>query len=83
MDIDFKINSPESQEKWTKASDEYYKFIDEASVDEVNKSVETDLAQLNYAMDVLSKTNHRSNIKKLVKAIKDKCTTKDDILPLR
>ena len=36
-----------------------------------------------FAMDVLSKTNHRSNIKKLVKAIKDKCTTKDDILPFR
>ena len=36
-----------------------------------------------FAMDILSKTNHRSNIKTLVKAIKDKCANKEDILPYR
>ena len=36
-----------------------------------------------FAMEILSLTNHRSNIKKLVKAIKDKCTTKEEILPYK
>ena len=36
-----------------------------------------------YAMEILAKTNHRTNIKTLVKAVKDKCATKEDILPYR
>ena len=36
-----------------------------------------------FAMDVLSLTNFCTNIKKLVRAIKDKCKTKEDILPYR
>ena len=36
-----------------------------------------------FAMDILSKTNHRTNIKTLVKAVKDKCTTKEELLPYR
>ncbi len=36
-----------------------------------------------FAMEILSLTNHRSNIKKLVRAIKDKCTAKEEILPYK
>ena len=36
-----------------------------------------------FAMDILAQTNHRTNIKTLVKAIKDKCANKEDILPYR
>ena len=36
-----------------------------------------------FAMEVLSLTNHSTNIKKLVRAIKDKCKTKEDILPYK
>ena len=36
-----------------------------------------------FAMEILSLTNHRSNIKKLVSSIKDKCVTKKDILPYK
>ena len=36
-----------------------------------------------FAMEILSLTNHRSNIKKLVNSIKDICTTKEDILPYK
>ena len=36
-----------------------------------------------YAMEILSLTNFRTNIKKLVRAIKDKCKTKEDILPYK
>ena len=36
-----------------------------------------------FAMDILAKTNHRTNIKMLVKAVKDKCANKEDILPYR
>jgi hypothetical protein len=36
-----------------------------------------------FAMEILSLTNHRSNIKKLVSSIKDKCVIKKDILPYK
>ena len=36
-----------------------------------------------FAMEILSLTNHRSNIKKLVKAIKDNCKTEAEILPYK
>ena len=36
-----------------------------------------------FAMKILSLTNFNSNIKKLVRAIKDKCKSKEDILPYK
>ena len=36
-----------------------------------------------FAMEILSLTNHHANIKKLVNSIKNICTTKEDILPYR
>ncbi len=36
-----------------------------------------------FAMEILSLTNHRSNIKKLVTSIKDRCTTKEQLMPYR
>ena len=36
-----------------------------------------------FAMEILSLTNHRSNIKKLVNSVKNICTTKEDIEPYR
>ena len=36
-----------------------------------------------FAMDILAKTNHRSNVKKLVGSIKDICKTKEELLPYR
>lgn len=51
MDINFKINAPESQEKWTKASTEYYRFRANSSKDKLNHSVTDDLVSLNDAMN--------------------------------
>jgi uncharacterized protein YjbI with pentapeptide repeats len=36
-----------------------------------------------FAMEILSLTNFNSNIKKLVRAIKDKCKSKEEILPYK
>ena len=36
-----------------------------------------------FAMEILAKTNHRSNVKKLVGSIKDICKTKEELLPYR
>ena len=36
-----------------------------------------------FAMEILSLTNHRYNIKKLVNSIKDICTTKESLMPYR
>ena len=36
-----------------------------------------------FAMEILTLTNFNSHIKKLVRAIKDKCKTQEDILPYR
>ena len=36
-----------------------------------------------FAMEILTLTNHRANIKKLVNSIKDICTTKESLMPYK